>query len=232
MKEVELYHGSNQIIETPKLSLGKNNNDYGQGFYCTEQIEIAKEWACKNNQNGFINKYKINFNTLKILNLSDNHHNVLNWIALLLKNRTFRLNSNIAINSREYLIENFAVDTKNFDIIIGYRADDSYFQYAESFIENTLPLRALNQALYLGKLGLQTVLVSEKAFDKIRFVKAEAVDKSIYYPKFIYRDNKARTTYKEEIAKSKLLQEDIFMVDILREGIKADDPRIQRIISE
>ena len=36
---------------------------------------------------------------------------------------------------------------------------------------------------------------------EIKFVKAEAVDKSIYYPKFIYRDNKARTTYKEEIAK-------------------------------
>ena len=232
MSNVELYHGSNQIIEMPKLSLGKKNNDYGQGFYCTEQIEIAKEWACKNNQNGFINKYKINFNGLKTLNLSDNHHNILNWIAILLKNRTFRLNSNIAINSREYLIENFAVDTKNFDIIIGYRADDSYFQYAESFIENTLPLRALNKALYLGKLGLQTVLISEKAFQRIEFIDAETVDKSIYYPKFMYRDSKARTTYKEEITKTKSFSDDIFMIDILREGIKGDDPRIQRTISE
>ena len=175
MEKIILFHGSNQIVETPKLSLGKIHNDYGQGFYCTRLEEMAKEWACKNQKDGFVNRYELDINGLRVLNLSDGNHTVLNWIAILLKNRTFRLRSPLAIDARTYLIDHFAIDTTAYDIIIGYRANDSYFQYAESFVENTLPLRSLNRALTLGKLGLQTVLVSEKAFKQIRFIDPRTV---------------------------------------------------------
>ena len=227
MNSMLLFHGSEQIIKEPKLILGKENNDYGKGFYCTEQEELAKEWACKNNKNGFVNKYEINITDLRILNLSDSKYNVLNWIALLLKYRTFRLSSPIAIDSRDYLINHFSIKTKDYDIIIGYRANDSYFQYAQSFVENTLPLRGLRQALFLGQLGMQTVLVSEKAFKKLRFISAETVDCSIYYPIFVNRDKTARETYKNEISKSKSYRDDIFALDILREEMKNDDSRLQ-----
>ncbi len=230
MEKITLFHGSNQIIETPELSQGSIHNDYGQGFYCTRLEEMAKEWACKNQKDGFVNRYELNMDGLRVLNLSDRNHTVLNWIAILLKNRTFRLRSPIAIDAREYLIENFAVDTSEFDVVIGYRANDSYFQYAESFVENTLSLRSLNKALALGKLGLQTVLVSEKAFKQIEFADAEPVDRTIYYPKFFERDTKARQTYTSEIAKSMSYRDDIFVLDILREEMSNDDPRIQRIL--
>ena len=230
MEKITLFHGSNQIIETPELSHGSIHNDYGQGFYCTRLEEMAKEWACKNQKDGFANRYDLDLDGLRVLNLSDGKHTVLNWIAILLKNRTFRLSSPIAIDAREYLIEHFAVDTSEFDVVIGYRANDSYFRYAESFVENTLPLRSLNKALALGKLGLQTVLVSEKAFKQIEFVDAEPVDRTIYYPKFFERDTKARQTYTSEIAKSMSYRDDIFVLDILREEMSNDDPRIQRIL--
>lgn len=42
---MELWHGSQKIIETPQLGLGKIHNDYGQGFYCTESLDLAREWA-------------------------------------------------------------------------------------------------------------------------------------------------------------------------------------------
>lgn len=232
MEKTILYHGSNQVVEAPELSQGNIRNDYGQGFYCTRLEEMAKEWACKNQKDGFVNRYELDMNGLRVLNLSDGNHTVLNWIAVLLKNRTFRLRSPIAIDAREYLIEHFAVDTSVFDVIIGYRANDSYFQYAESFVENTLPLRSLNKALTLGKLGLQTVLVSEKAFDQIKFIEAEPVDRTIYYPKFFERDAKARQTYTAEIAKSRSYRDDIFVLDILREEMTNDDPRIHRILFE
>ena len=232
MNNITLFHGSNQIIEVPEFSLGSEHNDYGKGFYCTRHEEMAREWACKNNADGFVNRYTLNFEGLKILNLSDGMHTVLNWIAILLKYRTFKLNSPIAIDAREYMIRNFAINTTDYDLIIGYRADDSYFQYAQSFVENTLPLRSLNQALQLGKLGLQTVLVSKKAFDAIKFVDAEPVEKAIYYPKFIARDTKARKTYTDEIAKSGSYRNDIFVLDILREEMRNDDPRIQRLLFE
>ena len=230
MEKITLFHGSNQIVELPELSQGNIHNDYGQGFYCTRIEEMAREWACKNQKDGFVNRYELDLDGLNVLNLSDGNHTVLNWIAILLKNRTFRLRSPIAIDAREYLIEHFAIDTANYDIIVGYRANDSYFQYAESFVENTLPLRSLNRALTLGKLGLQTVLVSEKAFKQIRFVDAEPVDKTVYYPKFFERDTNARQTYMTEIAKSRSYWDDIFVLDILREEMANDDPRIQRIL--
>ena len=41
-KDMIIYHGSQQIVEVPKFGIGKTYNDYGQGFYCTEDIELAK----------------------------------------------------------------------------------------------------------------------------------------------------------------------------------------------
>jgi hypothetical protein len=232
MDSFTLLHGSEQIVEVPDIAFGNDRNDYGRGFYCTREEEMAKEWACKNGSDGFVNRYILDVDGLKTLDLCDGRHTVLNWIAILLKNRTFSLNYPIAVNAREYIIEHYAVDTSDFDLITGYRADDSYFRYAESFVENTLPLRSLNRALQLGKLGLQTVLVSPKAFGQIRFVDATPVDKNIYYPKFVARDTSARLTYREEIAKSRSYVDDIFVLDILREEMKNDDPRIQRILLE
>ena len=156
----------------------------------------------------------------------------MNWIALLLKYRTFKLSSEIAVDARDYIIEHYSVDTSSYDVIVGYRADDSYFRYAESFISNGLPLRSLNKALKLGKLGEQTVLVSQKAFEQIKFIDELSVDRSIYYPKFLDRDMTARKTYRQEIKKSKSYRDDIFVMDILREELENDDPRIQRIIFE
>ncbi|MBS6196517.1 MAG: DUF3990 domain-containing protein [Clostridiales bacterium] len=232
MSSIELLHGTDHIIEQPSYLMGKTNNDYGRGFYCTRESAMAREWACKQNTDGFVNKYSFEQDSLNILNLLDGKHHILNWIALLLKNRTFRFSNEIALDARDYIIENFAVDLAEYDVVIGYRADDSYFSFAESFVQNGLPLRSLNEALRLGRLGEQTVLISERAFSRLTFKGAEAVDKMIYYPKFITRDSDARQKYKKEIRNSRSYKDDIFVVDILREEMKNDDARIQRIVSE
>lgn len=232
MSKIILLHGTDHIIELPDINIGNEHNDYGKGFYCTKTEEMAKEWACKQNTDGFVNSYELNTDGLKILDLTDSQHTVLNWIAILLKYRTFKLSSEIAIDARDYIIEHYSVNISDYDVVVGYRADDSYFQYAESFVSNGLPLRSLNKALKLGKLGEQTVLVSQKAFDQIRFIDAAPVSKDEYYPKFIDRDSSARKAFKQEIKKSKVYRDDIFVLDILREEMQNNDPRIQRIISE
>lgn len=232
MSKIELLHGTDHILEQPDYLLGKANNDYGRGFYCTRELTMAREWACKQNTDGFVNRYFFDQDSLNILNLSDGTHHILNWLALLLKNRTFRLSNEIAVDARNYIIDHFAVDLTEYDVVIGYRADDSYFSFAESFIQNGLPLRSLNEALRLGRLGEQTVLISEKAFSKLVFKGAESVDKMIYYPKFVTRDSNARDTYRKEIRNSRWYQDDIFVLDILREEMRNDDARIQRILSE
>lgn len=232
MKENKILHGTDHIIERPDISLGNPHNDYGRGFYCTKLDEMAREWACKKNTDGFVNIYEFDMEGLKVLNLLDGKHSVLNWIALLLKYRTFKLNSEIAIDAREYMIEHYSVDLTEYDVVIGYRADDSYFQYAESFVSNALPLQSLNKALKLGRLGEQTAVISEKGFNRLKFIDAYAVDKTVYYPMFLDRDTKARDAYRKEIKKSKSYRDDLFVMDILREEMDNDDPRIQRILFE
>jgi hypothetical protein len=227
-----LYHGSKEIIEKPTLRGGKESNDYGYGFYCTENIELANEWACPDNNDGYANKYELDMTGLNVLDLTRQEYNILNWMALLLQ---FRIPKGMTPNdemTREYILKNFSIDLTKVDVIIGYRADDSYFSFAESFVQNGLPLRTLNQALRLGKLGEQTVLISEKAFENLKFEEVELADKTIYYPKFISRDSGARETYRNEIRKGRSYKDDIFVLDILREEMKNDDSRIQRILSK
>ncbi|MCD8363396.1 MAG: DUF3990 domain-containing protein [Lachnospiraceae bacterium] len=227
-----LFHGTDHIIEVPDIRLGNIHNDYGKGFYCTLDEEMAREWACKKNTDGFVNSYDFNIEGLQILNLMDGRHTILQWIALLLQYRTFRLDSEIALDARNYIIKHYAMDLNPYDVAVGYRADDSYFQYAESFVSNTLPLRTLNLALRLGNLGEQTVILSQKGFEHLRFAEASPVDKNQYYPKFIDRDSRARDTWRREMKQSRSYRDDLFVMDILREEMEDDDPRIQRILSE
>ena len=230
MGKLVLLHGSDHKIEKPEYSLGKSTNDYGKGFYCTEDLEMAKEWACKGNKNGFVNKYELDISELKVLNLFDKKYTILNWMALLLKNRVFSNSDEISLVAKEYILNNFLIDVSQYDIVIGYRADDSYFSYAQSFINNTLPLGSLSKAFKLGDLGVQTVLVSKKSFDRLKFIGSEPVLKEEYYPKFFNRDTTARSIYRNEIRKATGYKNDIFVMDILREEMKNDDIRIQQII--
>ena len=230
MATIKLFHGSSNKIETPSYLLGKPNNDYGKGFYCTQDIEFAKEWACKQNSDGYVNEYNLDLDGLKILDLLNGEYNILNWIALLLKYRTFTIEDEIALDAKEYILKHYLIDLSNYDVVIGYRADDSYFSFAYSFVSNSLPLKGLTKALELGKLGTQFALISKKAFTQLKYISSEKVDGRAYFPKFSSRDSLARDTYKKVIKKQKSYKDDIFVMDILRQEIKEDDPRIQRML--
>ena len=122
-----LYHGSDHIIEKPVFGEGKSYNDYGRGFYCTEHVELAKEWACATGGDGYANRYQLEMGGLSVLNLNTPEYNILNWLAILLENRKFNVAEGLPQRAKAYILENFKVDYKKYDIIIGYRADDSYF---------------------------------------------------------------------------------------------------------
>lgn len=211
---MKIFHGSERIIDKPKYELGKPNNDFGKGFYCTQDEEKAKEWACKGNKFGIVNKYELDIDNLKILDLTNNNYSVLNWISILLKNRTFNTINPLAEEAREYLITNYYIEIKEYDVVIGYRADDSYFSYAQSFIDNSLSIDSLQKAMKLGNLGKQIVLVSKKAFEKINYIEHYVVDKNIYYLKYLNNDINARKEYKN-IKSSK---DETFILDLIRKG--------------
>ena len=227
-----IYHGSQQIVEVPKFGIGKTYNDYGQGFYCTENIELAKEWACPVKNDGYANKYILHLDGMNVMHLTKGEFNILNWLAILLSNRKFDITSPVGNSAREFILSRFMPDTTNVDVMIGYRADDSYFSFAEDFVNNTISLRDLNRAMQLGTLGEQIVLLSERSFKQIEFVNYEIADYREYYFKRAERDQNARASYANQKKNLQQLMNDIFILDIIREDMKHDDPRLQSVISE
>ena len=221
-----VYHGSDHIIETPLYNGSKRTNDYGYGFYTTENKELAMEWACSDNRDGFANIYELNTDGLHILNLNDSQYTILNWLAVLTKYRSYWQSGSVAEEAKNYLQKNFFVDPSGYDIVIGYRADDSYFSFAQDFVSGAISLRKLSEAMRLGKLGEQVVLKSEKSFSQIRFIDAEAAAAEIYFEKKSIRDRDARRAYRLSRKEAENINE-LYMLDIMREEIGNGDPRLR-----
>lgn len=221
-----LYHGSKNIIESPKYGYGKTYNDYGLGFYCTQSKEMAMEWAVGINHDGYANSYEINCDGLKILNLNDTKYCILHWLAILIKNREFDTSSVLAIEAKEYILKTFLINYEAYDIIIGYRADDSYFSFAQDFLNGTISYRQLNNAMHLGNLGEQVVLKSRISFDRIKFSNYELAKAKDWYYKKQSRDLNARKDY-FNFEKNKREKNDLFITKILDEEMMEDDPRLR-----
>ena len=228
-KLITVYHGSTQIVEVPVFGEGRKNNDFGLGFYCTESNDLAKEWAVSSLRDGFSNRYTLDTEYLNILNLNSPDYTILNWMAVLVEHRLFSIKTPVARRAKRYLIENFGVNVNAYDLIIGYRADDSYFDYAEAFLNNTITVEQLSRAMRLGKLGEQIVIKSKFAFSKIRFEGFEVAEKGTYYVLRKARDDAAGQMYLD-------IQEEesdgLYIQDIMRGGVTNDDPRIPRNLSE
>ena len=214
-----VYHGSKNIIEKPIYGFGNIYNDYGLGFYCTENLSLAKEWACSEyNYNGYANIYEIDLLKLRVLDLRNSQYSILNWLAVLLKHRRFDLSNMLASEAKQYIIDNYYIDVNEYDIIIGYRADDSYFSFARDFVNNAISLEQLSEAMLLGELGIQIVLKSEKAFQKIEYKGYEIADCKEYYVRRLSRDKKAREKYFNECRKE-FKKDALYVLDLIRKGI-------------
>lgn len=221
----KLYHGSKDIIEKPLYGYGKPYNDYGLGFYCTDVQEMAMEWAVAKERDGYANAYELDCEGLAILDLNAPQYSILTWLAILLENREFEASAPLAFEAKEYLLKNFMIDYRSYDAIIGYRADDSYFSFAEDFISGAISYRQLKNAMHLGKLGQQFVLISPKAFDRIRFTGYEIALNSEWYSKKMLRDKAARREY-FNVERNRRQRGDMYITTIMDEEMKLYDPRL------
>lgn len=228
-KWITLYHGSEQLVEEPTFGKGRVNNDFGLGFYCTESEALAKEWAVSSLRNGFANRYTLDTEYLNILNLNSPDYTILNWIAVLVEHRLFSIKTPVARRAKRYLIDHFGVNVNAYDLITGYRADDSYFDYAESFLNNGVSVEQLARAMRLGKLGEQIVVKSQFAFSRLRYEGFDVAEKEKYYVLRKARDEEANRAYLEMLEEE---SDGLYIQDIMRGGIRDDDPRIPRNLSE
>ncbi len=209
---MKLYYGADNLITKPTFGLGNPSNDYGLGFYLTPSYEMAKLWASKNNPKGYAITYDVDMSGLKILYLNNNtNEDVLNWITILVSHRFSREDYNKHRTAIKWLEENYYPSIDKYDMIVGYRADDSYFKYSEDFIDNDLSIDLLKEAMILGKLGLQYVLMSQKAFNQITYIKHEEIPFTNEYEEFRYETLRQ---YKELKAKDSI--NNTFIRDIMR----------------
>lgn len=220
-----VFHGSEFRIEKPYAGGGKSTNDYGSGFYCTESEDLACEWAVTQTHDGYANKYAFDMRGLKVLDLNGEGYCVLHWLAVLLRHRAFDVRYGVATLARPYLMENFAVDISKYDVIRGYRADDSYFSFAQDFLSGTISYPQLTVAMRLGKLGEQIVLKSKAAFARIRFRSAKAAMRETWLSAKERRDAAARKDY-FDMRKTPYRLEDLSIQKIMEERIKPGDPRL------
>ena len=226
-RKIVLFHGSLATVGWPQLSKCREENDFGKCFYCTEDMDLAKEWSCQRGRTGIVSGYLLTLDDLNIVNLNSEEYHTLNWIGTLLQHRRPSNLDDDSEYARDYLIQNFAVDMSDADIIVGYRADDSYFQYATDFLRNRISLDKLSEAMRLGKLGEQVAIRSEWAFRRITFKRSYQTAQK-YIGLYVQRDTRARETYRKSLKGQIYIPNKLTIERIIQEGIKNDDEILLR----
>lgn len=198
MGKIILYHGSPNKVVVPQFGFGEGKHDYGKGFYLTENIELAKEWAvCRPDEtNGWVHKYELETDDLRILDFQE--HNILSWLAELMKHRDASDSRRYKVLSKKFIVE-YGIDTSEYDVIKGWRSNASYFYIAKEFVRDNIDIEILEELLSLGGLGIQYCIKSELAYSKLTEVDDGliSVDYSEFNEKYNERDIIARKRMRE-----------------------------------
>ena len=193
MGKLILFHGSPNETVTPTFGMGNEKHDYGMGLYLTESIELAKEWAlCRPDEtNGWVHKYEFDMEGLKVIDFQQ--INVLSWLAELMKHRDASDTKRYRILAQKF-IDQYGVDTTGYDVIIGWRANASYFYIAKEFVKDNIDMDILEELLSLGGLGIQYCIKTERAYEKLQELPDSlmSVDYAEFNEKYNERDTNAR----------------------------------------
>ena len=198
MNKLILFHGTPDKIVVPTYGKGEEKHDYGQGFYLTESIDLAKEWAvCRpNEENGWVHKYQLDTDGLKILDFQEK--GVLAWLAELMKHRDAADSKRYRMIAKKF-IEKYGVDAEDYDVIRGWRANASYFYIAKEFVRDNIDMDILEELLSLGGLGIQYCIKSELAYSKLHELEDDlmAISYAEFNEKYNQRDITARQKMRE-----------------------------------
>lgn len=193
-----LFHGSPNKIVVPTYGMGEEKHDYGQGFYLTESIGLAKEWAvCRPNEAiGYVHQYELDMNSLQILDFQEKGD--LAWLAELMKHRDAADSKRYRMLAKKF-IEKYGIETSGYDVIKGWRANASYFYIAKEFVRDNIDMDILEELLSLGGLGIQYCMKSELAYSKLHEVPDSlvTVDYTEFNEKYNQRDITARQKMRE-----------------------------------
>ena len=145
-----------------------------------------------------MHKYELEIDGLKILDFQS--ENILSWLAELMKHREVADSKRYRMLSKKF-IEKYGIETKEYDVIKGWRANASYFYIAKAFVRDEIDVEILEELLLLGDLGIQYCIKSELAYSQLYEVGEElsTVEFEAFNEKYNKRDSTARRKMKELI---------------------------------
>ena len=158
-----VYHGTNLVIEQPKIMNRFKTLDFGEGFYTTENEKQARDFAVKicerrsPSLHPIVNCYEFNENL--------NNYSVLKfdvpdekWLDFVVKRR-----KGIALSSK-------------YDLIIGTVANDDVFGTIILYESGELDKESTIRKLKIKKLFDQVVFCSEFILENLAFIKSYKVE--------------------------------------------------------
>lgn len=212
MEKLILFHGTPDRIVVPTFRKGEEKHDYGQGFYLSESIDLAKEWAvCRpNEEKGWVHKYELETDGLRILDFQDK--GVLPWLAELMKHRDAADSKRYRMLAKKF-IEKYGIDTESYDVIRGWRANASYFYIAKEFVRDNIDMDILEELLSLGGLGIQYCIKTELAYSGLHEVEEDLLE--VPYAEFNEKYNQRDLTARQK----------------MRELVDSDANRVTKVFS-
>ena len=212
MTTLNLFRGTPHKIVVPTFGKGNEKHDYGKGFYLTESVTLAKEWAvCRPNvQNGWVHHYQLDISELTILDLQEK--GVLPWLAELMKHRDAADSKRYRLLAHKFIAQ-YGIDSTPYDVIKGWRADASYFYIAKEFVKDNVDIDILEDLLSLGGLGIQYCIKSKRAFSCLHEVEDDVM--AVPYDQFNKQYN----------------QRDIAAREHMRALIDSDANRVTKVFS-
>lgn len=216
-----LYHGNRSKTLEPGYDVGDRDTDYGSGFYITPERELGMEWAMSSyskGDKGYLHTFTLDLNGLKVLNLVE--LSSLHWVAELFYNRYWNEEDREAYKDIiDAFIRKYKLNTKVYDVIVGYRADDSYFTYAEDFVRGAIYKETLEKALRNGQLGIQVFIKSKKAFSHLSRVGIPEVVLDSYKIKYERRRKAANNQYKIDKKNNSLARKKESIYHFIKESL-------------
>ena len=159
-----VYHGSNVIVEKPRLITPNRALDFGSGFYTTTNIEQAKSFANnvvnRNEGYGFpiISYYEVDFDKItKEFNTLNFDHANEEWLDFVYANRTAKYTG------------------MQYDVIIGPVANDTVYRVFRLYENGDIDREAVIKRLKITELFNQVTFCTEKAIAELNFIKSEKV---------------------------------------------------------
>ena len=155
-KSMKLYHGSDLLVEFPKIMQPVRALDFGTGFYTTTNKEQARNFAEKvqnrnNSTSRHISIYKLNFELLKKQKILLFDKPNKKWLDFVSANR------------------NEVYTGKTYDIIYGPVANDTIFKVFIAYQNGTLSERETLKRLKIRPLYNQLVFTNEESLKCLSF---------------------------------------------------------------